>query len=115
MDMTNACVEKIFKAHQDNILLEFSATIELDKKEIKEKYLDKIIYQYDLKNFVKDGFSKKINLFKSNTDKSTRILQALVISMYREQIAINHQLNIKPVDFFYRIFPTGFRAAVFVK
>jgi type III restriction enzyme len=35
--------------------------IELDKKEIKEKYLDKIIYQYDLKNFVKDGFSKKIN------------------------------------------------------
>jgi type III restriction enzyme len=41
-------------------LLEFSATIELDKKEIKEKYLDKIIYQYDLKNFVKDGFSKKI-------------------------------------------------------
>jgi hypothetical protein len=33
----------------------------------------------------------------SNTDKSTRILQALVISMYREQIAINHQLNIKPV------------------
>ena len=93
-------VEKIFKAHQDNILLEFSATIELDKKEIKEKYLDKIIYQYDLKNFVKDGFSKKINLFKSNTDKSTRILQALVISMYREQIAINHQLNIKPVILF---------------
>jgi hypothetical protein len=28
---------EIFKAHQDNILLEFSATIELDKKEIKEK------------------------------------------------------------------------------
>jgi type III restriction enzyme len=45
-------VEKIFKAHQDNILLEFSATIELDKKEIKEKYLDKIIYQYDLKNLI---------------------------------------------------------------
>jgi type III restriction enzyme len=38
--------------------------------------------------------------FKSNTDKSTRILQALVISMYREQIAINHQLNIKPVILF---------------
>lgn len=93
-------VEKIFKAHQDNILLEFSATIELDNKEVREKYLDKIIYQYDLKNFVEDGFSKKINLFKSDTDKRTRILQALIISMYREQIAINHKLNIKPVVLF---------------
>jgi type III restriction enzyme len=93
-------VEKIFKANSDNILLEFSATIELDKKEIKKKYLDKIIYQYDLKNFVKDGFSKKINLFKSDTDKPTRILQALLISMYREQVAINNKLNIKPVILF---------------
>lgn len=93
-------VEKIFKAHQDNILLEFSATIELDNNEVREKYLDKIIYQYDLKNFVEDGFSKKINLFKSDTDRKTRILQALVISMYREQIAINHKLNIKPVVLF---------------
>ena len=93
-------VEKIFKAHQDNILLEFSATIELDNKEVKEKYLDKIIYQYDLKNFIEDGFSKKISLFKSDTDKQTRILQALVVSIYREQIAIKHQLNIKPVVLF---------------
>ncbi len=93
-------VEKIFKAHSDNILLEFSATIELDNKDIREKYLDKIIYQYDLKNFVEDGFSKKINLFKSDTDKPTRILQALVVSMYREQIAINYKLNIKPVVLF---------------
>ncbi|MDC9715325.1 MAG: DEAD/DEAH box helicase family protein, partial [Gammaproteobacteria bacterium] len=93
-------VEKIFKAHGDNILLEFSATIELDNKEVKEKYLDKIIYQYDLRNFVKDGFSKKINLFKSDTDKQTRILQAIIVSMYREQIAIKHKLNIKPVVLF---------------
>lgn len=93
-------VEKIFTAHKDNILLEFSATIELENKEVREKYLDKIIYQYDLKSFVKDGFSKKINLFKSDTEKKTRILQAIVISMYREQIAINHQLNIKPVVLF---------------
>lgn len=93
-------VEEIFKAHQDNILLEFSATIELDNPEVKEKYLDKIIYQYDLKHFVEDGFSKKINLFKSDTDKQTRLLQALIMSMYREQIAIKHQLNIKPVVLF---------------
>ncbi len=90
-------VEKIFKVNKDNILLEFSATIELDNKEIKKKYLDKIIYQYNLKKFVKDGFSKNISLFKSDTDKKTRILQALIVSIYREQIAIKYSLNIKPV------------------
>lgn len=93
-------VEKIFKANSDNVLLEFSATIELDNKEVKEKYLDKIIYQYDLKNFVEDGFSKKINLFKSDTNKQTRILQSLITSAYREQIAIKNNLNIKPVVLF---------------
>ncbi len=93
-------VEEIFKAHKDNILLEFSATIELDNQAVKEKYLDKVIYQYDLKSFVKDGFSKKISLFKSDTDKKTRILQALLISIYREQIAIKNKLNIKPIVLF---------------
>jgi type III restriction enzyme len=41
----------------------------LKAKEIKEKYLDKIIYQYDLKNFVKDGFSKKINFSEQKKKK----------------------------------------------
>ncbi len=94
-------VEKIFKEHrQDNILLEFSATIELDNRAVKEKYLDKIIYQYDLQSFVKDGFSKKIDLFKSDTNKKTRIGQALIASIYREQVAIKYGLNIKPVVLF---------------
>ena len=93
-------VETIFKSCQDNILLEFSATIELDNRAVKEKYLDKIIYQYDLQSFVKDGFSKKIDLFKSDTNKKTRIGQALIASIYREQVAIKYGLNIKPVVLF---------------
>ena len=93
-------VETIFKSCQDNILLEFSATIELDNSAVKEKYLDKIIYQYDLQSFVKDGFSKKIDLFKSDTNKKTRIGQALIASIYREQVAIKYGLNIKPVVLF---------------
>lgn len=93
-------VEKIFRAHQSNILLEFSATIELDNQEVKEKYLDKILYQYDLRDFVQDGFSKKINLLKSDTNKETRILQALITSIYREHVAIKQGLNIKPIILF---------------
>lgn len=54
-------VEKIFKANKDNILLEFTATLELDNENVKQKYLDKIIYKYDLKDFVQDRYSKKID------------------------------------------------------
>ena len=93
-------VDKIFKAHQDNILLEFTATLELDNRNVKAKYLDKIIYKYDLKDFVKDKYSKKIDLFKSDVTKDTRILQALLTSIYREEIANKYNLNIKPIVLF---------------
>jgi type III restriction enzyme len=93
-------VDEIFKAHKDNILLEFTATLELDNRNVKAKYIDKIIYKYDLKDFVKDKYSKKIDLFKSDVSKDTRILQALLTSIYREEIANKYNLNIKPVVLF---------------
>lgn len=93
-------VEKIFKAHKDNMLLEFTATLELENKSVKAKYLDKIIYKYDLKDFVKDKYSKKIDLLKSDTTKKQRIIQALLTSIYREEIANKYGLNIKPVVLF---------------
>ncbi len=93
-------VVEIFQKNPNNILLEFSATMEIDNAAVKEKYLDKIIYNYDIINFIQDKFSKKINIFKSDVDKETRILQALIISIYREQVAIKYKLNIKPVVLF---------------
>jgi type III restriction enzyme len=93
-------VDKIFKANSDNILLEFTATLELNNKNVKAKYLDKIIYKYDLKDFVQDKYSKKIELFKSDVSKDTRILQALLSSIYKEEIANKYNLNIKPIVLF---------------
>lgn len=90
-------VEKIFKINSKNILLEFTATLELENKNVKEKYLDKVIYKYDLKDFVQDKYSKKIELFKSDTSKQARTLQALLTSIYREEVANKYSLNIKPV------------------
>lgn len=90
-------VEKIFKTSSKNILLEFTATLELENKKVKEKYLDKVIFKYDLKDFVQDKYSKKIELFKSDTNTKTRVLQALLTSTYREEIANKYSLNIKPV------------------
>ena len=42
-----------------NLLLEFSATIP-KYESVLEKYSDKIVYEYALKQFHNDGFSKKI-------------------------------------------------------
>ena len=44
-------VGKIFKSNIKNILLEFTATIDLSDQNIRQKYEDKIIFQYDLKQF----------------------------------------------------------------
>jgi len=47
-------IMKILASHSENILLEFTATIDLANELIAEKYRDKIIYKYDLSEFRMD-------------------------------------------------------------
>ena len=58
-------VERIFNANPQNILLEFTATIDLSHQAINKKYKDKIIFQYDLKHFRLDRFSKEIEVLET--------------------------------------------------
>src|SRR5690606_15882635 len=44
-------VLKILKANIDNILLEFTATLDYEAQEIAQKYQDKVLYRYDLAQF----------------------------------------------------------------
>ena len=55
-------VKQILNSNIDNILLEFTATIDLNVNDIRQKYEDKIIYQYNLKQFRIDKYSKEIEL-----------------------------------------------------
>jgi type III restriction enzyme len=83
-----------------NVLLEFTATIPTNKN-IVEKYLDKTIYSFDLKDFLKAGYTKEINLVSSTFDKRKRVLQALLFNWYRYQIGLDYDLpNFKPVILF---------------
>ena len=91
----------IFKKNQQNYLLEFTATAELDKPPIREKYKDKVVLQYDLKNFRKDGYSKNIFVAQVKTDnKKERFLLSIMISQYRLEIASKYGINLKPVLLF---------------
>lgn len=89
-----------------NILLEFTATMDEDERVI-EKYKDKTIYKFALKEFLGAGYTKEINLISSKFDKKDRILQALLFNWYREQIALkffklglDDLINFKPVILF---------------
>jgi type III restriction enzyme len=85
-----------------NVLLEFTATARLEVRfpEIMEKYREKAIYKYDLKQFRLDGFSKNVKTVQVNAPLAERVLVAVVISQYRRKIAEKYRLPIKPVVLF---------------
>ena len=93
-------LKKIFGKSPKNILLEFTATIDLGNEDIRKKYEDKIIYQYDLKRFRLDKYSKEIEVLEADLEPVDRALQAAVLSQYRRKIAEKHKLRLKPVLLF---------------
>ena len=93
-------VIEIFKRNKENVLLEFTATQNLDTKDLEKKYSDKLIYKYDLKKFRNDGFSKDVQILRLDADKKERILLALVLNQYRQDVASKHKINLKPVILF---------------
>ncbi|MCK4354924.1 DEAD/DEAH box helicase family protein [Candidatus Parcubacteria bacterium] len=93
-------VEKIFKQDNENILLEFTATMDLTDINIVDKYRNKIIYKYELKEFRNDGYSKDVELLHTDTDRGERIIQAIILSQYRQEVAGKHGINLKPVILF---------------
>ncbi len=90
----------ILKQNSQNILLEFTATLDYESKEIAAKYQDKVIYKYDLSQFRIDKYSKEINLMRSYYNEHDRILQALILNLYRQELAAVYHINLKPVVLF---------------
>lgn len=99
-DVWGQLVKKIHKSNHQNILLEFTATTDYENKQVVDKYWDKVIYKYDLSHFRNDKYSKEINLFRSHLDNEGRILQALILNLYRQELATSHGINLKPVILF---------------
>jgi len=93
-------ISKIFNKNPKNILLEFTATIDLSNENIKNKYEDKIIFQYDLKQFRLDKYSKEIEVIEADLEPIDRTLQAVILSQYRRKIAEKYKVYLKPVILF---------------
>ena len=93
-------IEDIHQADLNNILLEFTATLDYEKPDIVKKYEDKVLFKYDLKQFRLDKFSKEINLIRSNYDEKERVIQAIILNQYRQELATKQNINLKPVILF---------------
>lgn len=93
-------VLEILNQNFDNILLEFTATLDYKSVEIVKKYQDKVIFKYDLAQFRIDKYSKEINLIRSDFEQEERIIQALILNQYRQELATANNINLKPVILF---------------
>lgn len=95
-DVWGDLVMKIHQMNYENALLEFTATLDYESRQITEKYQDKVIQKYDLAQFRIDKYSKEINLIRSQYDEQERIIQALILNLYRQELATLHGINLKP-------------------
>jgi len=95
-------VEKIFTSNNENsnLLLEFTATHDYQTLAMVEKYRNKVIYRYDLADYRKDRFSKEIEIVRSDFGHRDRILQAIIISEYKQLVAAEYRIQLKPIILF---------------
>lgn len=88
---------KAFRANKDNVLLEFTATVDLKNPYVKEKYKDVIVYDYPLARFREEKYSKDIISLPSTDDWMKRVFIGLLFSQYRYKLFQKIGYNIKPV------------------
>jgi len=93
-------IMRILNANPENIMLEYTATIDIDNPSIYEKYKDKIIFEYGLKQFRIDGYSKEVKVLQADLENWERMLQAVILSQYRRKIAEKYGISLKPVILF---------------
>ncbi|SOC45096.1 DEAD/DEAH box helicase family protein [Salinicoccus kekensis] len=93
-------VNTLLQLNPVNRLLEYTATINLNQDVLFEKYKDKIVYQYDLRRFMNDGYSKNVVLLRADESDENKMLNAILLSQYRKYIAQENDITLKPIIMF---------------
>ena len=90
-------VMKIFHGNEYNVLLEFTATEDFQNANIADKYENKVIFDYPLKKFREDGYSKEISVVQSDLSPIDRAIQCVLLSQYKRKLFSSIHQDIKPV------------------
>lgn len=94
-------ISTILHANGDNRLLEFTATIDLENKNVYEKYKDKVLYRYALDRFIQDKYSKNVKRIQSSNTDVDNMMNVILLSEYRRRYALEaHDVYMKPVIMF---------------
>ncbi len=93
-------VTRIFNINQENVLLEFTATCDVDNPFIQAKYNDKLIIDYPLKKFRIDKYSKEVKVLQSDSSNFERAIKAILMNQYRLKLFQKYGQSIKPVVMF---------------
>lgn len=94
-------INTILNANEDNKLLEFTATIDLENKKVYEKYKDKVLYRYGLDRFIQDRYSKNVKRIQSSNTDEENMLNVVLLSEFRRRYAFElYGTYIKPVIMF---------------
>lgn len=93
-------VQRIFMANPENVLLEFTATVDFSDENLSAKYKPKLIFDYTLKEFRRDGYSKEVKVLQADLPPFERALQAVLLSQYRRKVFEKNKQAIKPVILF---------------
>ena len=96
-DNWESTVKQLLDLNPRNILIEFSATMDFENSDIEKKYRNKRIYDYSLKQFRLDQYSKEIKATQIKTEPLDRILIGILNSQYKKKVFAYHDKLIKPV------------------
>ncbi|MDL0421356.1 transposase [Caldibacillus thermoamylovorans] len=111
-ESTMDTIRNAVKLNQKYVIqLEFTATLPFGNKgknkKVRDKYLDKLLFNYTLKEFVikdKDGnggYGKHLSQIEANETVESKMLTGLLLNQYRKYLAIKHGfINFKPVILF---------------
>src|SRR5690625_4975196 len=94
-------ISTVLNARDDNRLLEFTATIDLDNRNVYEKYKDKVLYRYALDRFIRDKYSKNVRRIQSSNRDIDNMMNTVLLSEYRRRYTLEeHNSHIKPIIMF---------------
>lgn len=91
---------EILNANTQNVLLEFTATADLLNEEVGLKYHDKLIFDYSLRTFRREGYSKEVKVLQTVGNSFERAIMAVLMSQHRKIIFAKYDIFCKPVILF---------------
>jgi type III restriction enzyme len=91
-------VDRIFHSNPDNIMMEFTATLELSHPNIASKYNNKLLYDYPLAMFREDKYSKEVKTNQVDFEPIQRAIVATIISQYKKKVFYELRTNLTIKD-----------------